>query len=363
MKPQNTEYRTLNTGRRSGPCLLAAVFCLLSLACLAPGEAGAAEKNRFFSATAVGTTGADFLNLPIGARASAMGSAYSAIADEASAVYWNPAGLVQIPKLSAVFMRSQYVADISYQYAAYAHRMSYNSVIAGSVFLTDIGAIDQMDMDGNNLGTFSPRDQVYTLSYSLAILEFSNKDMDVSMGVSVKYIRSTIVESAQAYAGDMGIMTYNFTNIPYRLGVTMTNLGQGMRYDVDSSPLPLTFKMAGAVNPFRNMLFSMDMVLPKGNRPNFLFGTELSTEPNELTRLSARAGLNAQRIRDGLSAFTVGAGATLHFFTLDYAFVPMGELGATHKISITFDFPFRSLVFNRRDRSIFTKMKNISFTK
>lgn len=341
----------------------AACCCALALPCLAPGEARAAAENRFFSTTAAGTTSADFLNLPIGARASAMGSAYSAISDEASAVYWNPAGLVQIPKLSAIFMRSQYVANISYQYAAYAHRLSYNSVLAGSVFLTDIGAIDRMDMDGNNLGTFSPRDQVYTLSYGLAILEFSDKDMDVSMGVSLKYIRSTIVESAKAYAGDMGIMTYNFTNIPYRLGVTMTNLGSGMRYDVDSSPLPLTFKLGGAVNPFRNMLFAMDMVFPKNNTPNFLFGTELSTEPNELTRLSARAGMNTQRLKDGLSAFTVGAGATLHFFTLDYAFVPMGELGSTHKISITFDFPFRSPVFNRRDRSIFTKMKNISFNK
>ena len=178
-----------------------------------------------------------------------MGSAYSAIADEASAVYWNPAGLVQIPKLSAVFMRSQYVADISYQYAAYAHRLSYNSVIAGSVFLTDIGAIDQMDMDGNNLGAFSPRDQVYTLSYGLAILEFSNKDIDVSMGVSLKYIRSTIVESARAYAGDLGIMTYNF-NIPYRLGVTMTNLGRACAATWIQPP-PLTFKLAGAETPFR----------------------------------------------------------------------------------------------------------------
>jgi len=292
-----------------------------------------------------------------------MGGAYSAISEEASAVYWNPAGLVQIPKLSAIFMRTQYVADISYQYAAYAHRLSYDSVIAGAVFLTDIGAIDRTDIDGTNLGTFAPRDQVFTISYSKAILELSDKDMDVSLGVSGKYIRSTIVESAKAYAGDLGIMTYNFTKIPYRLGVVMTNLGSGLRYDVDSSPLPLTFKMAGAVNPFKNMLLSVDMVLPKSNRPNFLCGMELSTEPNQLTRLSARAGLNSQRIRDGLSAFSAGVGATLHFFTLDYAFVPMGELGTTHKISITFDFPFRSPIFDRRDRSIFTKMKSISYNK
>ncbi len=339
----------------------AATACLLALLCPFAREAGAAERNRYFSAKAAGTTSADFLNLPAGARASGMGGAYSAISEEASAVYWNPAGLVQIPKLSAVFMRTQYVADISYQYAAYAHRLSYDSVLAGSVLMTDIGSIDRTDIDGNSLGAFSPRDQVVTLSYSKAILEFSDKDMDVSMGVSAKYIKSTIVDSAKSYSGDLGIMTYNFTNIPYRLGVTMMNLGSGLRYDVESSPLPLTFKLAGAVNPFRSMLISMDMVLPKQNRPNFLFGLELSKEPNELTRLCARGGFNAQRIRDGLSAFSAGVGATLHFFTLDYAFVPMGELGTTHKISITFDFPFRSPIFSRRDRSIFTKMKNISF--
>jgi hypothetical protein len=339
----------------------AAAVCLLALLCLGVRQAGAAERNRYFSAKAAGTTSADFLNLPVGARASAMGGAYSAISEEASAVYWNPAGLVQIPKLSAIFMRTQYVADISYQYAAYAHRLSYDSVLAGSILMTDIGSIDRTDVDGNSLGAFSPQDQVFTLSYSKAILEFSDKDMDVSVGVSAKYIRSKIVESATAYSGDLGIMTYNFANIPYRLGVTMTNLGSGLRYDVDSSPLPLTFKLAGAVNPFKSMLVSMDMVLPKQNRPNFLLGMELSKEPNELTRLSARAGVNTQQIRDGLSAFSAGVGATLHFFTLDYAFVPMGELGTTHKISITFDFPFRSPIFSRRDRSIFTKMKSISF--
>lgn len=341
----------------------AGAVCLSAWLCLGPDESSAAQENSFFSSQAAGTTSADFLNLPVGARASAMGGAYGAVSDEASAVYWNPAGLVQIPKLSAIFMRGQYVQDISYQYAAYAHRIAYDSVLAGSVFLTDIGSIDRTDMDGAKTGSFSPRDQVYTLSYSKAILEFSDKDMDVSIGVSAKYIRSQIVESASAYAGDLGVMTYNFGNIPYRLGVTMTNLGSGMRYDVDSSPLPLTFKLAGAVNPFKNMLFSMDMLLPKQNKPGFLFGTELSTEPNELTRLCVRAGLNTQRLNDGLGGFTMGVGASLNFFTLDYAFVPMGELGSTHKISITFDLPFRTPIFNRRDRSIFTKLKPLQTKK
>lgn len=339
--------------------LITAFSALLAVASCAP--VSALEDPRYFSSKAVGATTADFMNLPVGARAAAMGGAYSAISEEASAVYWNPAGLVQIPKLSAVFMRAQYLEEISYQYAAYAHRLSYDSVIAGSVMLTDIGSITETDISGNKLGSFAPRDQVFTLSYSKAILEFSDKDIDVSVGVSAKYIKSSIVHSAKAYAADLGIMTYNFTDIPYRLAVTATNMGGGLTYDTESNPLPLTFRLGAAVNPFRNMLTSLDVVLPKQNKPNVLLGAELATTPNELTRLCIRAGLDMQKMRDGIGGISAGVGATLHFFSLDYAFVPMGELGSTHRISLTFDFPFRSPIFQRRDRTIFTKMKGISF--
>ncbi|MBI4655224.1 MAG: PorV/PorQ family protein [Elusimicrobia bacterium] len=310
---------------------------------------------------AVGKTTADFLNLPIGARAASMGGAYSAISEEASAIYWNPAGLVQISKLSALFMRSTYLEDISYQYASYAQRLSYDSVMAASIFMSNIGSIDHLDTSRNKLGAFSPRDTVVTLAYSKAVLEFSDKEKDVSIGVAVKHINSKIIESANTVASDIGIMTYNFTSIPYRLGVMISNVGNGLKFDKERNSLPQNVKLSGAVNPFKNMLISADVVFPKHNKTNFLVGAELSTEPNELTRLSFRTGLNSQKMRDDLTGFTMGIGITLHFFTLDYAYVPMGDLGKTHQISLTFDFPFRSPVFQRRDRSIFTKIKGISF--
>lgn len=318
-------------------------------------------EEKYFDKKAIGTTTADFLNLPIGARAAAMGGAYTAISEEASAIYWNPAGLVQISKLSALFMRTAYVADINYQYAAYAHRLSHDSVIAASALITDIGAIDQTDISGNKLGTFTPQDQVFTLSYSKAILEFSDREKDISMGVSVKHINSKIVNKASSFAGDFGIMVYNFTALPYRLGVMFTNFGQGLKYDTESNPLPMKLKLAGAINPFKNFMIAGDVVFPKNNKPNFLLGTELNSRPNELTKLSIRGGLNSQLLNDGLSGFSFGLGATLNFFSLDYAFTPMGDLGTSHRISITFDFPFRSPIFERRDRTIFTKMKNIGY--
>ncbi len=342
----------LSSHKALGALLAAAAFAVAQPAAAAPD---------WFTSKAAGMTSADFLNLPIGARAAAMGGAYSAISEEASAIYWNPAGLVQVPKLSAVFMRSRYVAETSYQYAAYAHRLGFDSVVGGSVFMTDIGAIDQTDyISRTKIGSFAPRDQVYTLSYSKAVLEFSDKDMDVSIGVSGRYISSRILNTAKSYSADIGVMTYNFTAIPYRLGVALVNLGNGLRYDKQSSPLPLTLRLGGAVNPFRNMLVSADAVFPKGNEPHLSFGGELATEPNELTRLCLRAGLSTAKLRDGLGGFSLGAGATLHFFSLDYAFVPMGELGAMHNLSLTFDFPFRSPIFSRRDRSIFTRVQDIS---
>ena len=283
-----------------------------------------------------------------------MGGAYCAVSEDASAMYWNPAGLVQIPKRSAIFMHTRYVADINYQYLAYAQRLSHNDVLGASAFLTDIGGITRTDADGNTLGSFSPRDQVLTLSYGKAVAELSNEYMDISMGVSLKSISSKMVESANSRALDFGLMAYHFGAIPFRLAAVMTNLGPGIRYDQELAPLPLTFKLGGAINPSQNTLFTADILVPRRNTVNFLFGTELATEPNELTRLCLRAGI----LTDGLPGFTTGVGVAFHFLSLDYAFSPMGELGNAHKVSLTVDLPFRSPVFQRRNRSIFTRKKS-----
>jgi len=311
-----------------------------------------------FTKKAVGTVGSDFLNLGAGARAMGMGGAYSAIAEDASAIQWNPAGLVQISKLSATFMRAAYVADINYQYAAYAHRLDYATVIAGSVITTDIGGIKHTDTSGNVLGTFYPKDQAYTLSYGRAIMELSDKDRDVSMGVSAKYIKSTILNSAVGMGVDFGIMTYYFTNIPYRLSVVMQNLGQGLKFDSQRESLPLTFRLGGSISPFKNFLLAAETVLPKGNAMHFVSGAELSTGQTDKARVNLRGGIDTQYLRDDVGGFFMGAGIGLHFFTIDYAFVPMGELGSTHRISLTFDFPYRSPVFQRKDRSIFNQFKD-----
>ena len=314
-----------------------------------------AQAGSSFNSDAVGTTAMDFLNLGIGAKAMAMGGAYTAVAEDASACYWNPAGLTQINKFSATFMRANYVADINYQYAAYAQRISPYSVIGISAITTDIGSIDQTNIDGIQTGTFNPRDQAYSISYSHAILELSDKDHDFAMGVTGRYMTSQIVETASAYSMDLGIMGFYYTEIPYRLGMVVQNLGRGPKFDQETDALPLKLRFGGALSPFHNFMVSSDIVFPKGNQYYFTLGSELALIPYESAKLSLRAGLNSQqmKITGGTSGISLGAGIGLQFFNINYAYVAMGELGYTHRFELTFDFPFWQPVFERKEKTIF----------
>ncbi|HOX23065.1 MAG TPA: PorV/PorQ family protein, partial [Elusimicrobiales bacterium] len=184
-------------------------FCAAFLALLLC-DAQLAAAASAFSSKAAGTTGSDFLNLGIGARPTSMGGAYAAVAEGAEGVYWNPAGLAQVQRFSASFMRASYVADISYNYLGVAQRFGQSTVFGVSALMTNIGDIKKTDENGNwDNSYFSPKDAAYSLSYCYSVVDLSDKDHDVSIGMTGKYISSKIVNTATAYAVDIGLMTYH----------------------------------------------------------------------------------------------------------------------------------------------------------
>ena len=63
-------------------------------------------------ASGPGTVGGDFLKIGVGERAVGMGGAFSSIADNATAIYWNPAGLSQLTKRELSGMKLDYLLDI-----------------------------------------------------------------------------------------------------------------------------------------------------------------------------------------------------------------------------------------------------------
>ena len=114
----------------------------------------------------------------------------TALANDASAIYWNPAGLSQVPRLSATFLHARHVADISYSAGAVAHRINDASVIGAGIRYLDAGGITRTDINGLNTGTFNPRSYVAEIGWGQSVYDLSDSEMDVAMGVTAKAIRT-----------------------------------------------------------------------------------------------------------------------------------------------------------------------------
>lgn len=320
-------------GRSPAIALLAVLLAL---------NAGATDFGR----AAVGTTGSEFLLFDTSARGIAMGGAYSAVTNDASSLYWNPAGLSQVPRLSATFLHAQYVAGITYNATSIAKRVSDTSVLAFGVRYLDIGAIARTDINGIDRGDFNPRSYLAELGWGQAIYDLSDSEVDVAMGVSVKYLRTDIVKKSSAYGGDFGVHSRFYGKIrTYDISVVIQNFGIGHKFDTVRDTLPTRLRFGGGVRPIKPLLLTLEGIAPINNSPHGAAGVEYDIDiPNNIQG-AVRAGLNSMTYDSlGLtSLLNFGFGVKFSDLSFDYAFAPMGDLGEqTHRISLSFNLPAKS---------------------
>jgi len=297
-----------------------------------------------FGRAAAGTTGSEFLLFDTSARGIAMGGAMSAVSDDAASTYWNPAGLAQVPRLSASFMHAQYVADVSYEAAYYAQRVNDASVLGAGARYLDGGSIAQTDVNGLTNGSFHPRSYVGELGWGQSIYDLSDSEMDVAMGVTARAIRTDLgLKSANGYAADFGVQTRFYTAaLNYDVAAVVQNLGVGQKFDQVRDTLPIRIKLGGAVRPLKPLTLAAEAVAPINDSPYGAAGVEWALEVERDIKGFARAGFNSQTYESlGIgSTLSLGLGLKLTNLSFDYAFVPMGVLGtATHRVSISFNLP------------------------
>ena len=311
---------------------LAAVFLC---AFAAPGWASS------FSSSANGTTSAEFLQLGVGARALTMGQAYTAVADDATAVYWNPAGMTQIQKRSATVMHTAYIASSFFDYGAYAQNLGkYGTVGMGYQYFS-AGSITQTDASATSIGTFSPYDFAATLAYAYALGDSAPALLNgYSLGVGLKFINASIVSSAQSEALDAGVLSRPYLDGKLRLAFDMSNMGPALKFDQVSESLPMTFKAGSSYKIRPNWLASLDVVMPRGGGPTLGMGTEYQVVTSGPWRFAGRAGFNSATISDisGFSGVSFGVGFGYRGASLDYGFVPFGGLGQAQIVSLSYNF-------------------------
>ncbi|MDP3542198.1 MAG: PorV/PorQ family protein [Elusimicrobiota bacterium] len=301
--------------------------------------AGASDFGR----AAVGTSGAEFMLFDTSARGIAMGGAYSVATNDAASLYWNPAGLAQVPRFSATFLHSQYIAGITYNAASVAKRINDTSVLAFGVRYLDVGAIDRTDINGQTRGEFHPRSYLAELGWGQSIYDLSDSEMDVSMGVTVKYLKMDILEHAAAYGGDFGIHSRFYgTSHTYDMAMTIQNLGIGPKFDRKRDTLPTRLRFGGGLRPIKPLLLTVEAIAPINNLPHGAGGMEYTLDIQKNIQGAVRAGINSLTYDSlGLtSMLNFGFGVKLSDLSFDYAFAPTGELGAqVHRVSVSFNLP------------------------
>ena len=278
-----------------------------------------------------GTTAVPFLTMGAGARALAMGEAATASANDATALYWNPGALMGVEGQSATFMHAASIENSSYDYAAFArHRGS--SAWGASLQYFSAGSIDQTDNTGEKSGSMTPNDVALTGGYARSFNGFG-------AGASLKYIQSTLVNTARAMAVDGGVLTPRFFSDRMRAGLSLTNLGTKIKYDQESSPLPMTWRCGLEAYPHKGWTGDLEAVAPKGENMHLALGGEYRLSFAQEMNISVRGGYNTRSSSGGKAeGLSAGMGFGWRGLAVDYAFVSHGDLDPSQVISVGYRF-------------------------
>lgn len=306
-----------------------------------------------FSKDEAGTTGAQFLKIGCGVRAIGMGEAYSAIADEISAFYWNPAGLNQIEGREISAMHASWLESMNYDYVAYAQPVK-RGAIGASINYLSMAKIDRMDEYRQEDGTFSPYDLAINVTYAREL-------GPVMSGVTFKFIQQELDgENATGYAVDLGLLYNLFTKT--RLALVVKNIGPEIKFIEEGAPLPLNIRLGLSYQLKQNLIFALDSVAPIDEDISINVGGEYIFSGIKKFPISCRIGYRTATAAnlDSLSGLCGGIGFILHGINVDYAWVPYGDLGDTHRISLGMKFANMTEKTEKDEKGTKENMKNIT---
>ena len=291
-----------------------------------------------------GTTGFTFLKVNYSARASALGNAYTGLSNDASAVFFNPAGLVQMKGKQAEITYMNYLDGVDCGSAIFAWR--YNDKTAFAAFSKGLNAtedrtlVDAYGQYAGTDGTFGVSDFVFGLSAAHYVL--SNLDA----GINLKFIRESLDEnSATAAVCDVGIM-HQTTNKNLKVGVALRNIGKQLSYFTDheyEEELPVTAAIGFSLHPNDKFYANVDIYKPL----KYDYTGKLGIEYKLHNILALRAGYktNASDWKTGgddetFSGMSFGFGLDLSQYKIkmDYAIASYGDLGYVNQITMGYMF-------------------------
>jgi len=301
-------------------------------------------------ASDAGSTTGELLKIPVGARAVGMGEAYTAEANDASALQWNPAGLSFAEHKEASFMHSSLIEGVHYEHLGFA---SPGDNYSYGFSMSYLGYGDIAGYDNNNLPTGDVKAYSTIISGGLSSFVYNN----LSLGITGSALQQKLAsDSAWTVGANVGAL-YGFNAHPldatYKLGLSALNLGPGLKFVSERAPLPRKIKLGGAVEHLKSwpLNLTLDLTKPNDNSTYVAFGSEYWFKQLLALRLGY-AGSN-----DEGKGLRLGVGLKLRQFLFDYAYGSFGDFGATHRIQLAMQWGERVKQLNIEQRKILKDAK------
>lgn len=290
------------------------------------------------------STAGPFLKIDPSAKSYSMGQSGVVSALGAQAIGSNPANLISLPAKSELLSTYSSISQgVSYAHIAGAvNRSAKKNLMVDALGFSytrlSVGDIQGRDSQGSLTGSFDSSDSQMSLSAAGNIRH-------LQLGITGKLVQSKIAsyKANTVFAMDMGL-AYGFKGFgrDMRAGLSLNNLGQGMKYLNQADPLPTALNLGLSANtgPL-NLTGGLSQGL-KGTGTTLNFGVEFS-----MGIVSLRAGMNALGTKGNkvsgaaglLEGLSSGLGLRYGLARLDYA-VGQGsaDLGISHRMSLTLQF-------------------------
>jgi len=273
-----------------------------------------------------GDTGLAFLKIGVGARAAAMGEAYVAVAQDPTAMYWNPAGIANTPNLEFHASHNEWISDVRYEYVG-AVKGLRGHAIGAHVALLHMGELQGRDATGQFTESFRAYDLSAGATYGRRVLR------QAEVGMTAKMLYERIGDyTATGFAVDFG-GRYRTPVRGLTLAGAVTNLGPEMKFEEDSFLLPVAARVGAAYRTravLQGLVLAGDLRFPNDSDVKGHLGAELQVHDAIALRGGTKLGYDEE-------LGTLGFGIRFREYEFDYAYVPFSdssELGDTHRLSV-----------------------------
>ena len=307
-------------------CFTYIFIIVLSLACI-PATADNTDIHEN-----AGTRAMTFLKIGVGAEAMSMGESQVAATDDLYASYWNPAGLARLQQPQLALMHNEWFAGINHEFVGFALPLKGAGTLGASASFLSFGELQGRDREGNETTIFRPYDVALILSYARGF------GSSLAFGVNAKFLREQIAdESGTGIAFDLGGL-YNFPETPLSLGFNAQHIGPRVKFVEEAFGLPFTFRLGAAYRLWNDaFILTTDIIRPSDNDIAIGVGAGYTIGNILQLRTGYKYKIGGNDL-GAISGLTGGFGLTLLRFQIDYALVPFGVLGLTHRFSLVANF-------------------------